>query len=164
VSDQGQTYASFIEAELQREHERQDHLVASGRGVVTTSGALLTLVFALSVLVTGEDFTVKGASAVAVAISLACFVVAAVLGILVNWSMAYKITKGRTLQAMLGGHWKDTEVTARNACASAQVQTIISLRNVNKVKSWLVTSALSFQVAAIAALGVAIGRELLRYM
>lgn len=103
----------------------------------------------------------NGTSAIAVVVSLTCFVAAGVFGILANRSRAYDVTHTDALLAMLNkAHWKDTEPTARGVCAYRNVLTIASLRNGNNSKATQVTIALAFQVAAIAALGVGVGREL----
>ena len=165
MSEQGKTYAEFIASELQREHDRRASLDARGLSIVTTSSALLALVFALSTLILGKDFKVTGVSVVAVTLSLLFFVVAAIFGIAANRLREYDVTHHDTLYDMLGkDHWGDTEVTARGICAFRHVITVQSLRPTNDRKADQITVALSFQVAAIAALSVAIGRELFRFI
>jgi hypothetical protein len=97
--------------------------------------------------------------------SLSCFVLAGVFGILANRLREYDVTDVDTLRDMLGaGHWGDTEVSARGVCAYRHVVTIDSLRPTNNRKADQITVALIFQVLAIAALGVAIARELWRLL
>jgi hypothetical protein len=50
VSDQGKSYAAFIEGELKAERERRTTYDTRGQALVTTSGALVTLIggFAVS--------------------------------------------------------------------------------------------------------------------
>jgi hypothetical protein len=50
VSDDGTYYAAFIEQELKFERERRATLDTRGQAVVTTSGALLTLVSAITAI------------------------------------------------------------------------------------------------------------------
>lgn len=161
MADQGDAYAGFIEAELKNERDRRAGLDARGLGVVTTSSALIALVLSLSVVVTGTDFTVSGLSAAGVFLSLLLFMVAGVAGILANANRSHEVASTETLNEMLCSHWTDTEVTARNIRASLNVRTLSTLRAGNNVKVGFLTAALVCQLVAIAALVVAIGRELL---
>ena len=160
MAEQGETYAKFVEAELKAEMERRASLDARGLAIVTSSSALITLMFSLSVLLTGKDHEVLGDGKGWVVASLICFIVAGLLGILANRAREYEVTHESTLYEMLGAHWTDDEVDARNVCATRHVATIESLRRGNESKAEQITLALVFQVAAIALLVVALMGEL----
>ncbi len=49
----GDVFATFIDGEVKAERERRIALDSRGAGVLTTSGTLVTLVFAVGVVVTG---------------------------------------------------------------------------------------------------------------
>lgn len=161
MAEQGETYAKFIEAELKTEMERRASLDARGLGIVTSSTALITLMFSLSVLITGKDYTFGVLGQGGVVVSLLLFIVAGVLGIAANQAREYEVTHEDTLYEMLGAHWTDDEVDARNTCAYRNVVSIQSLRRGNESKAEQITWALFFQVAAITALAISLAGEVL---
>jgi len=160
VRQQGETYAAFIESELKREHDRRSALDARAIALSTTSSALLTLVFAITVIVTGKEYQFSSAGARGLLLSLALFVVAAVLGLIANVSRKYQVADRDTLREMTNGHWTDTEVDARNICAGLSVTTIATLRCGNDFKDDLIRVAFGLQITAILGLVVTVGWEL----
>jgi hypothetical protein len=160
VVEQGETYAGFIDSELKYEHERRNVMDARGLAVATTSSAFLALAVALTVFVTGKDYRFSEGGARGVLLSLASFVVAAVLGLVANATRPYRVADVPTLHAMTRSHWKDNEVTARNVCAGLSVTAIASLRAGSNRKAGLVVVAFIFQLAAIAGLVATLAYEL----
>lgn len=156
MADQGDAYSKFVEAELKNERERRSALDQRGLGVVTSSSAFITLVFSLSVILTGKDFTPKDGVRNFIAASLVSFVVAGALGIFANANRRYHVATRETLDDMLGEHWIDDEVDARNNVAALNVVTLDTLRTGNSKKVWFLSAALVFQVIAIASLGAAV--------
>ena len=160
--EQGETYAGHIEAQREVELDRRSALDDRALGVTKTNSAFLALVFALSVLVTGEDYLFTGLAALAVVVALFFFVSAAVLGLVANLMRDYEVTGAETMQAMLTAHWQDDEVEARNAVATANLRTIRSLRSGNDEKVRWIKRAVVLQFGAItvlvAALAIALGQ------
>jgi hypothetical protein len=163
VAEQGETFAQFIESELKYEHERRTTVDARALTVATSSSAFLALIFALTVFITGKDYKFSDSGARGVVASLASFIVAAVLGLIANSAREYRVADVPTLTAMTTDHWTDTEVAARNACASLSVTTIASLRAGSNQKTGLILVAFVFQMAAIVGLVVTLGYELRGY-
>ena len=157
MSDQGVTYATFIEAELKLEYERRTTLDARGLAIVTTSSGVITLLLAVAVLFLGKDFELGPEAKWAVVGALALFLIAALFGLLANAARLYEVTHSDTLKEMTQAHWVDDEVDARNVCSYRNVVTLASLRDGNNDKSRQVSIAFWFQLAAITALAVALG-------
>jgi hypothetical protein len=157
VSDQGRTYLEFVEGELKAERDRRSAYDARGQALVTTSGALVTLLGGLVAVVrTGTAVRFPVAVPVTVGIALGLFVCAAACGILAGWNRHYAVAGYPTLTRMLNEHWTDDEVDARNNVATVHAMTVNTLRQVNAFKAACVSIGLVVQVLALVALGTAV--------
>ena len=162
-SDQGTQYHAFVAEQLKAEYDRRTTLEARGLAVVTSSGTLVTLVFAVGAFALGKDFHPSRVGVVALGISLLLFIGAAVFGLLANFLRKYKIASAGTLSVMLTTHWIDSEVTARNVCAVLNSETLNSLRAGSNDKAQQVTCALVCQLFAVAGLAFAVVWEIARH-
>ena len=149
MSDQGDTYAQFIESELKLEYERRSTLDSRALAVATSSSAFLALVFAVSVVVTGKDYKFSHGGTRGLLITLASFIAAAALGLVANAAREYEVPAVATLRLMTSDHWTDREVDARNITAGLNVTAIAFLRGGNNSKARLVVVAFLFQMAAV---------------
>ncbi|GAA0588972.1 hypothetical protein GCM10010172_87450 [Paractinoplanes ferrugineus] len=157
MSEQGKTYAAFVEAELKTERERRTIYDTRGQAVVTTSAGLVTLLVALATLVRqGGPKAFPGAAIAPLVVALVALAGAAALGILASWNFRYAVVKSTTLGVMTGAHWTDHEVDARNVVATAQIRSFHSLREANNRKALLLTGALASQLLALVALGAVV--------
>jgi hypothetical protein len=157
VSDQGQTYLAFIEGELKAERERRAAYDARGQALVTTSGALVTLLAGLAAVVKGgTTIRISPGTLAVVVLALVLFVCAAACGIAAGWNRHYALATYRTLHRMLNEHWTDDEVDARNNVATLHSLTVRTLRQANAFKAACVTVGLVAQVLALVALGVSV--------
>lgn len=158
MSEQGFVYAAFIEGELRAERERRSTLDSRGMGVVTSSGSLVALLVAVGVLVNDgkAPLVLPPAAKPMLGLALIAFSTAAALGILANRNRYYDVAVTQTLYDMIGDHWIDDEVDARNNVAELNIRTIHTLREGNNRKASLLTAALSAQLVALIGLSLAI--------
>jgi len=156
MSDQGKTYAAFIEAEMKAERERRAAYEARGQALVTTSGTLVTLLTGLvTVVKTAATTRFPPSALVAVGATLLLFAAAAACGVVAGWNRRYTVAKASTLDKMVADHWTDDEVDARNHVARLLNATVETLRGSNSFKARWVTMGVAVQVAALVALGIA---------
>lgn len=155
MSQQGASYAAFIQSELDREHERRDSVNARAATAITSATGLVTLTLAAVAVIKGQSTLLHGTSQAWLVVAVIALLVAATLAVLsgVNWR--YNVTTPETLAEMRTTHWSDTEVTASNVVAHCNILTIKALRAGTNVKMALLLSAHGVQVFAIAALAVA---------
>jgi hypothetical protein len=157
VSEQGRTYLAFIEGELKAERERRVAYDARGQALVTTSGALVTLLAGLAAVVKGGTTAqVSPGTVTVVVLALVLFVCAAGCGIVAGWNRHYALATYGTLHRMLDEHWTDDEVDARNHVATLHSLTVHTLRRANAFKAAFVSAGLVAQVLALVALGVSV--------
>ncbi|MEJ2855718.1 MULTISPECIES: hypothetical protein [unclassified Saccharothrix] len=156
MSDQGKTYAGFIEAEVKAERERRAAFDARGQALITTSGVLVTLLTGVAALVkTAATPRFPVAVTATTGAALLLFAAAAACGVVAGWNRHYAVTAPRTLGRMVADHWTDDEVDARNNVATLMVRTLETLRHSNGFKARWVATGLVVQVVALVVLGVA---------
>ncbi|MDX3192105.1 hypothetical protein PV458_27155 [Streptomyces sp. MN03-5084-2B] len=144
---------AFIEAELKAERERRTGQEARGQALITTSGALVTLLVGVAAVVkTAATLRFPPSVSITVGTALLLFAVAAGCGVAVGWNRHYAVAKATTLTRMLTDHWTDDEVDARNHVATLLVETLGTLRRANELKARWVLVGLVVQVVALIAL------------
>lgn len=132
---QGDTYATFIASELDRERKRRENINGRAERATTAAGALVTLTVAVVVAIRGKDVLWVGASAHLLQAAVGCLLLAAVLGVFAGFDWSYHVVTVATLRKMRTTHWTDTEIAASNAVAEANILGIDKLRRGNNVKS-----------------------------
>lgn len=156
----GTVFAAFFDSELTEERARRAFLDARGGAVLTTSGALVTLLFGLgSFVVSVEGFEPSTAAVALLGLTLVAFVLAATFGILATRLHKYEVTEAPQLHSWRTDdrQWNDTADKARRAVAFANIRSLASLRTGNNSKANFIVAALCAQLAAIVALAGAIG-------
>ena len=160
--DQGTVYSAYIAGELEQERARRDRFDARGLGVLTTSSALIALVFSLTVLITGKDLKIaKVSSIVLAAVALVAFLVAGISGLLANKLRNSSTVLIEGMERMVRDRWTNSEVTARSVTAQKNLEVLASLRNANDKKVKHLERALFSQLVGTGLLVWAIGREAL---
>lgn len=165
VSPSGKVYQQMVSSLLAAKYDRRTKMEGRGSTIVTTSASLLTLVFGLTIVVTGKDYVFANCYAVWVLLAALCaFVISAVLGIVVNaYGLPYKVVSRDFLEQLKdreGALWKMSADAAVNYDVQQQVTTICSLRDIKDKKAKLVIASLVFQVAAVALLSLSVGLEI----
>lgn len=168
VNPAGKVFEQLVTAVAAAEFERKKTLEGRGATIVTTSTSLLTLIFALTVIVTGKDHVFESHCAVILLLaSLAAFVISAVIAIFIAASgTTYSLTGRDTLERLTANeNWEDrTEDDARRMWVNRQVKTIGKLRTGNNRKAKAVTWSLAVQVLAIALLSASVAIELRNWL
>ncbi len=152
-------YEALITALLNEERQRKQSIEQRGLSVVTSSGTLATLLFALAALVTKSDtFRLPESVKPFLIIAIVSFSAAGILGIFTNKPLRYAEPGTEWLSKVTAPSVWDgtTRGLAARRSAEARVNSIISFRDKNKEKVQLLTAAVSFQVVAVSALAIAV--------
>lgn len=158
--DHGTVYLAYVEKQLVSERERFGNLDNKGAALITSSGTLVTLVLAVSALVTSRaSFQLNGANIVLAVVALTLFVLAAIAGLITNWTRNYEVPSADTLDDLwkVKKYWKRAEPAARNTVIRWDINTIRTLRAVNNRKAKWVAAGRIVQILAtvfLAALSV----------
>ncbi len=159
----GKVYETLVGSLLTAEQDRRKSVEGRGATILTTSTTMLTLIFGLTIILTGKDYVFRNHNAVCfLTLALAAFVVSAAVAIFVQtYGFKYAVTSTKTLESLVEEvNWDRTEDDARRMWVNRQVQTIKSLRQGNNRKAGLAMWSLGFEVLAIALLALSVGLEL----
>lgn len=131
-----------------------------GLAVVTSSGTLVTLLFAIGAVATeATDFTLPGPAKVFFALALAAFAAAGIFGILTNRPNFYEEVDADWLRKTLSPvAWNyDNLALGKRRTSEARVKSIESFREKNPDKANLLTYAIASEVAAVVLIAMGIG-------
>ncbi len=149
---------------LAAEYDRRTKMEGRGSVIVTASASLLTVVFGLTVIVTGKDYVFANCYAVfALLAALLAFVISAVLGIVVHaYGFKYQTVDRKTLVGLTENEamWTLSADRAVREDIRQQVRTTTTLRGTNEKMAKLVLASLVFQVLAVMLLSASVGLEL----
>lgn len=162
----GSSYGPTILAQLTEERARKTSLEARGIGIVTSSGALATLLFGLAAFTRGTfnqlHIPITGAGKWALITAALLFAAAAVSGVLSNAPLPYE----EALIPPLRSRVEETEWTAPDPIGAARrdarlnVDILESARKWNRVKAYLVLAGIVLEALAAIAVSVAVFSEL----
>jgi hypothetical protein len=154
----GDVYAELIAENLERQAARKSSIEQRGLAVISTSAALVTLQFALvAVVVDHDSFELEPAQQVALGVSLALFVAAAVLGLLTNNTRSYNYVSTSQLERLTEpATWRASRREAQRRLARAHVVMLRTARARNGAKARLLRLAIIFEVSAVGALAICV--------
>jgi hypothetical protein len=149
---------------LQVEFDRRKAFEGRGAALLTASATMLTLIFGLTVFVTGKDSVFKNAYALGfLCAALVAFVIAAVVAIFVQARGFDFLTVKETSLLKItaeNSFWDQSADFAVRADVAQKVQMLCSLRKGNNRMSTLVSVSLWFEVTAVGLLSISVGFEL----
>lgn len=151
-------HAEYLDRLVADQEDRKKSIEGRGTGVVTTSAALVSLLFGLVAVVTGvEEFTLTSAARPPLAVAMALFVVAGALGLLTNAPRNYENADAKQLADMLEDRiWTESELRAKRRVAATQRKVFARAQKVNGEKARLLFVAMFVQVVAVLSLAVAV--------
>lgn len=180
---QGEVYAKFVEAELKLELDRRAALITRANGVITTTGAVVAFLAALTVILVGRDFRIfdmpvtsaapvdspaeaaskdsSELSTVTLWLFVAAVSLAMISAIIATWASQNfrKITaaKPATYWAMVNEHRTDPEEVALNEVAAHNIRRLVTLRSGNNSKATILRVGCWIQVVSFSLLAGALG-------
>jgi hypothetical protein len=151
----GDVYGAYIKSLLDYELARQSGLEARASTVVTTAGALVTLLFGLVAVITGAArFRLPGAAHGWLIAAVILFVVAIGLAVAVAViPLAYGQVDFAEGPAQL---WKEAATAASEHVAEAQLKLITIARRKNSRIAWIVLLSGIAELLALVMLAVAV--------
>ena len=158
-----QIYSDFAKEQLDAEVQRKTSLEQRGLAVVTTSGALVTLVFGLTALSTQGQQTYEpppGFNSL-VATALAWFIAAAFLALLTNAPLpGYAGVRPSDLLSALRANWNDNESDARARATVTRLNILEAAVRMNNIKAYLLILSILFEVVAVVFVALAVRKIL----
>jgi hypothetical protein len=154
----GTAYADAIRDLVSAERTRKSSLEERGVRVITTSGALAALVFAIAKFGVGTDKQLELPNESYTVAALVCFGIAALLGVLTNQPADYPEVEIVELHKRVSHkEWMEpTSLEGHRIVAESRVWWLQYARRSNAVKAIFLFLAISFQVLAVVCLTAAV--------
>ncbi len=151
-------YGSFIKDELDAQDKRKASFEQRGLAVITTSGTLVTLLFALAALSTKktQTFVLADAARNWLLASLAFFVLAALAALITNIPLSYQAVEADAVK----GRLQETPVRdagdAAKDIALTRVKALADAKRKNGIKGWVLLAGMALEVAGVACVAMAV--------
>jgi hypothetical protein len=151
VAQAGAAYSQLICDQLAEERDRKSSLETRGITVITTSGTLATLLFALTASLTAAtSFKLPGDARLPLLLSLIAFVAAAMCGVATNVPLRYREATSRGLAKLVNAqYWTGPESVGQLRVAEARITLIAAARSANDLKVRLLISATAAELLAV---------------
>jgi hypothetical protein len=157
----GPIFAALVTELVAAEDKRRESLEARGAGVITTSGALVTLLLALAALVTREQtFTLPDAARDSLSLAVAAFVLAALLAIATSAPQRARVTEPAELAELLPALWDRSPDYALKKATATRLEQLETTQTANDRKAFALLAAVAAQVVAVMLLAWAVIRVL----
>jgi hypothetical protein len=141
-------WAAYVIEQLAREDARKDSLEKRGLAVVTTAGALATLLFAFAAFDQKNDAVLLSGSAVdALKRALIAYLVSAGLAIATNAPFFYAEVKPDAVKKAIKTKWADP--TAEYEATATRVKVFTRARKVNNLKAVALLLAIAAQAVGV---------------
>lgn len=148
-------YADYIKGLIDAEMTRKSSLEQRGAGVVTTSGALVTLLFGLvGVITSAKDFALPIKAHGYLGAAIVLFTIAVAIGLVANLPLLYKEAYPTAAQFARVWHYSESEAQAH--IIATRLKVLEGARRANGLKGLLVLTAGTVQLAALILLMVAV--------
>jgi uncharacterized membrane protein YcjF (UPF0283 family) len=152
-------YAEYIKEELDAQEARKVSLEQRGLAVISSSGVLVTLLFGLTALSVRREstFVIPEWAAGFLIAALVFFVLAALSAIITNLPRSYEGVKVDALRDAVKDRWEDSQATASRMVALTRLKALASAKEKNEQKGIALVAGMSFEIVAVALVGVAMG-------
>lgn len=159
----GVSYAALISEQLETERARKTSLEQRGITVITTSGALVTLLFALAALITGEnEYSPPTLAVVLLTGALAAFLLASIAALLTNTVRDFHEADEDVLATLLQDqYWVGRAVVGEKRAAEVRVSILKTARDLNTKKAEILKLAMRAEVAAVCFVAAAVATILI---
>jgi hypothetical protein len=158
LGEAGPVYASLVTTRLAEEERRHGTLQARGLAVVTTSGTLVTLIFAVGQFALRSKVIAKvpDASQWMLTIAVVAFVGAAIGGLIANIPRDLGRPVSADIAEKIKSEWSKSGAAAEKIVAFTRACQLQKIEDVNDISAWAVMGGLAAEVFAIALAAAAV--------
>jgi len=155
----GFAYDQLVKDQLEEERKTKESLEKRGEWVIASAGALLTVLFGLSAIVTGvQDYTLSPGARWLLQLAVLPFLCAGVLAVIINFPMTLLEVSVTGLRAISDqpAYWTAPQEIGLRRSAQVRVGVLASARQANSIKSRLLQTAMALEVVGVALVGFAV--------
>jgi hypothetical protein len=143
-------YTDYIKEQVDREDARKESLEKRGLSLITSSGALVTVLFGLAAFVTdSDDFKLPDSANVLLSLALIAFFASGLFAIATNFPMNYEEVEPSELRTAIKERWEDTQRVAERETSFTRIKVLLSARRQNGRKASLLFVSIVAQVAGV---------------
>lgn len=153
TGEAGAVFGAYVSEQLLEERARKTSLEARGLALITTSGAFTTLVLGIAALAGGDNL--PDVSRVLLILSLAAFLIAAVMGVVVNKPADYDEPSADSLRDTLARFGDRDRATGEKTVADSRLDVLKAARQRNETKAERLLWGAWAQIAALGSVAVA---------
>ena len=152
-----ETYGAFVKDELEAQDKRKASFEQRGLAVITTSGALASLLFALTALSTkqSDTFVLPHTAQNWISTALGLFFASAIAALVTNVPLGYAAVKADEIRARLKEEPARSAERAAKDVALTRVRALASAKKTNGIKGWALLFALALEVLAVGCVAAA---------
>lgn len=153
-----EVWAAFFETALTGQEARKSSIEQRGIAVITTSGTLVTLLFAVIGLATkeGQTFTLPNDTRRWLIAAVVLLVLAALCGLASNIPLAYAGLTAAGMRGVIDTMWRESAWAASGRVARTRVDLFDRAQQVNKKKAWILFAGVVLEAGALIPLAVAV--------
>lgn len=152
----GSAYAEFVKDAVATEAQRRESIENRARAVVTLSGTLVTLLLALSSLITKmESYQLPVAARWLTLVAAIVFTLSALAAIGTAMPQTERVIDPAALTRSLPPRWHWSEDSALKKITATRLLQLTAIQRANAIKSTLLLVSVATQVVAIALLAAA---------
>jgi hypothetical protein len=157
----GSLYEAYFTERITAQDARKTSLEQRGLAVITTSGSLATLLFALVALLSNADtFVLPQQATGPLRVALLGFGLAGLLALLTNVPLPYKNLKITDPATELRALWAKPHDEAQILLTATRVGILQRARLLNEIKAWVLVTAMVAEVVGVVAVAVAVSEVL----
>jgi hypothetical protein len=143
-------YDTFIAELVAAEEQRKNSIEARATGVISTSGAIVTLLLALAAVATRQaEYVPPRSISGELLTATLLFVAGIVVALLVTAPLPFINAKPEELRAAVKELWTDPADVATKRTSATRVKFLYRAQMLNTIKAWALLVALALEVAAI---------------
>jgi hypothetical protein len=150
------SYGAFLKDQIATQEQRKASFEQRGLAVITTSGTLVTLLFALAALSTKEQatFVLPNRAEPWLGAALVLFFGAALAALITNLPLWYQSANPDDIKGLV--ERTTTQEEADKDVALARVAELKSAKTMNSIKGWVLVLALALEVSALGCVAKAV--------
>ena len=153
-----EAYGQFVKDELAVQDARKASFEQRGLAVITTSGVLVTLLFALAALSTKRSatFVLPHSARTWLSIALLLFFLSAIAALVTNAPLIYQAVESENIRKRLREKPPRSASEAAKDVAFTRADALESAKAKNSIKGWALAVAMLFEALAVGCVAVAI--------
>jgi hypothetical protein len=158
TSDTYDAYGQFLKDELAAQDARKASFEQRGLAVITTSGTLVTLLFALAALSTNKSqtFVLPHKAHTWLLYALLLFFLSALAALVTNAPLIYQAVEAEKVRERLREKPPRSTDSAAQDIAFTRADALESAKTKNSIKGWSLALAMLFEAGAVGCVAVAI--------